>query len=52
MKKLRYLIAAALAAGSMAVGAGGGRTVTPQEPLQSSMAQVEQQWHNENGKTM
>ena len=38
MKKLRYLIAAALAAGSMAVCAGAVRTVTPQEALQSSIA--------------
>ena len=35
MKKLRYLIAAALIAGSMAVCAGAVRTVTPQEALQS-----------------
>ena len=52
MKKLRYLIAAALAAGSMAVCAGAVRTVTPQEALQSSIAQVQQQWQNENDKSM
>lgn len=52
MKKLRYLIAAALAAGSMAVSAGAVRTVTPQEALQSSIAQVQQQWQNENDKSM
>lgn len=52
MKKLRYLIAAALIAGSMAVCAGAVRTVTPQEALQSSIAQVQQQWQNENDKSM
>lgn len=52
MKKLRYLIAAALAAGSMAVCAGAVRTITPQEALQSSIAQVQQQWQNENDKSM
>ena len=52
MKKLRYLIAAALIAGSMAVYAGAVRTVTPQEALQSSIAQVQQQWQNENDKSM
>lgn len=52
MKKLRYLIAAALVAGSMAVCAGAVRTVTPQEALQSSIAQVQQQWQNENDKSM
>ena len=52
MKKLRFLIAAALAAGSMAVCAGAVRTVTPQEALQSSIAQVQQQWQNENDKSM
>lgn len=52
MKKLRYLIAAALTAGSMAVCAGAVRTVTPQEALQSSIAQVQQQWQNENDKSM
>ena len=51
-RKLRYLIAAALAAGSMAVCAGAVRTVTPQEALQSSIAQVQQQWQNENDKSM
>lgn len=52
MKKLRYLIAAALIAGSMAVCAGAVRTVTPQEALQFSIAQVQQQWQNENDKSM
>ena len=52
MKKLRFLIAAALIAGSMAVCAGAVRTVTPQEALQSSIAQVQQQWQNENDKSM
>lgn len=52
MKKLRYLIAAALIVGSMAVCAGAVRTVTPQEALQSSIAQVQQQWQNENDKSM
>lgn len=52
MKKLRYLIAAALIAGSMAVCAGAVRTVTPQEALQSSITQVQQQWQNENDKSM
>lgn len=52
MKKLRYLIAAALIAGSMAVCAGAVRTVTPQEALQSSIAQVQQQWQNENDKSI
>lgn len=52
MKKLRYLIAAALIAGGMAVCAGAVRTVTPQEALQSSIAQVQQQWQNENDKSM
>ena len=52
MKKLRFLIAAALAVGSMAVCAGAVRTVTPQEALQSSIAQVQQQWQNENDKSM
>lgn len=52
MKKLRYLIAAALIAGGMAVCAGAVRTVTPQEALQSSIAQVQQQLQNENDKSM
>ena len=52
MKKLRYLIAASLIAGSMAVCAGAVRTVTPQEALQSSIAQVQQQWQNENDKSI
>ena len=52
MKKLRFLIVAALVVGSMAVCAGAVRTVTPQEALQSSIAQVQQQWQNENDKSM
>lgn len=44
MKKLRYLIAAALAAGSMAVCAGAVGFTADDAALQSAIAQAQQKW--------
>ena len=44
MKKLRFLIAAALAVGSMAVSVGAVGFTADDETLQSAITQLEQQW--------
>ena len=44
MKKLRFLIAAALAVGSMAVSAGAVGFTADDDTLQSAIAQAQQQW--------
>lgn len=44
MKKLRFLIAAALIAGSMAVSVGAVGFTADDETLQSAITQLEQQW--------
>ena len=44
MKKLRFLIAAALIAGSMAVSVGAVGFTADDETLQSTITQLEQQW--------
>ena len=44
MKKLRYLIAAALIAGSMAVCAGAVGFTADDAALQSAIAQAQQKW--------
>lgn len=44
MKKLRFLIAAALAVGSMAVSVGAVGFTADDDTLQSAITQLEQQW--------
>lgn len=44
MKKLRFLIAAALAVGSMAVSVGAVGFTADDDTLQSAIAQAQQKW--------